>query len=446
MTCTSDAGISDAAARRWLRALELTRDISHQRTRILPLLLAEIARSRPEMPALLSHAECFTFKDLAQRANKYARWALAQGAAKGDVICLLMPNRPEYMAAWLGISSIGGIVALLNANLVGASLARCIDMAQPKHIIVTDELASQFESARPLCAQEPRVWIHSGHSSSDLALLIGRLSGEALASAQQRSPTIADPALLIYTSGTAGFPKAAYVSHERLMRWSLWFAGMMDVQPSDRLYDCLPMYHSVGGVVAPGAMLVRGASAVIAEKFSVQHFWDDIASWNCSLFQYIGELCRYLVHSPPHARERSHRLRLCCGNGLREDVWREFKRRYGIPQILEFYAATEGVLSLFNCEEKPGAIGRIPPFLHRRSNIALVQCEVETGELTRSPEGRCLPASSNEPGEAIVKVDTRPGSGARFEGYTDEASAQSKLARCVRSGRHLVPQRRSDAP
>ena len=101
------------------------------------------------------------------------------------------------------------------------------------------------------------------------------------------------------------------------------------------------MYHSIGGVVAIGAMLAGGGSVVLRERFSVNQFWDDVANCNCTLFQYIGELCRYLVKAPPHPRERANNLRLCCGNGLRSDAWAQFQSRFNIPHILEFYAATE---------------------------------------------------------------------------------------------------------
>ena len=82
------------------------------------------------------------------------------------------------------------------------------------------------------------------------------------------------------------------------------------------MYNCLPMYHTAGGVVATGALLLNGGSVVIREKFSAREFWDDIVRYECTLFQYIGELCRYLVNSPPSPNETRHRLRLACGNGL----------------------------------------------------------------------------------------------------------------------------------
>ena len=244
--------------------------------------------------------------------------------------------------------------------------------------------------------------------------------------------TIADRALTIYTSGTTGLPKAANVSHRRLLQWSFWFAGLMNTTPDDRMYDCLPMYHSIGGVVAIGALLVRGGSVVIREKFSASEFWDDISKWDCTLFQYIGELCRYLVNAPPHLRERAHRLRLCCGNGLRADIWQDFKARFDIPRILEFYAATEGNVSLYNVEGEVGAIGRVPPFLAHRFPLALVEFDAITGVPLRGADGHCIRCATNEPGEAIGRIKGRAGQpGGEFEGYTDAADTGRKILRDV---------------
>ena len=75
------------------------------------------------------------------------------------------------------------------------------------------------------------------------------------------------------------------------------------------------------GCVATGAVLLNGGSVVIREKFSAREFWDDVVRDDCTLFQYIGELCRYLVHSPPNPNETKHQLRMACGNGLRPDLW-----------------------------------------------------------------------------------------------------------------------------
>ncbi len=144
----------------WLRALELTAPIARNRDRILSTVIEERAAQLDDTPALLSNRECLTYRELAQRSNQYARWALDQGIAKGEVVGLLMTNRPEYMAIWLGITSVGGVVSLLNTNLAGPSLAHCINVASPDHLIVAAELAGQLTATLAQLSPAPTVWIH----------------------------------------------------------------------------------------------------------------------------------------------------------------------------------------------------------------------------------------------------------------------------------------------
>ena len=304
---------------------------------------------------------------LAGRMNRYARWALVDGLGPGVTVCLLMPNRPEYLAIWLGVTQVGGIVALLNTNLAGQPLAHCIRIASARHIIVAAELAGAYAirgpaSRRPAEALAARGGVlgrpRDSTSRSTITTAVHWPWRNAAMSA------IADRALMIYTSGTTGLPKAAHVSHHRIMMWSHWFAGLADIRSDDRMYDCLPMYHSVGGIVGDrrgaGQWRLGGRAGAIfrAPVLGRRRRWD------CTLFQYIGELCRYLVAAPPHPAERAHqsapRLRQrherpTCGRGSRSAS--------PSPRILEFYAATEGTFSLYNVEGKVGAIGTVPSFL-----------------------------------------------------------------------------------
>jgi len=418
----------------WQRALELTAPITDNPQRTFPTVIEELAERFGEAPALLSDRESLTYAGLAERSNVYARWALAQGLAKNDVVCLFMPNRPEYVALWLGITRVGGVVALLNTNLSGPALAHCINVVAPRHIVVAAELFDAFTTARPALAARATIWSH-GNGPGEFPRLdrdVERFVGGPLSQAERRPVTIDEPALLIYTSGTTGLPKAARVGHARLMQWSHWFAGLMDTRPTDRMYNCLPLYHSVGGVLATGAVLVGGGSVVIRDKFSARHFWPDVVRWECTLFQYIGELCRYLLHTESQPDETRHRLRMCCGNGLRSDVWNDFKDRFRIPRILEFYAATEGNVSLFNLEGKPGAIGRIPPFLAHRFTATLVRFDTGREEPVRNEQGFCVRCAPNEVGEAIGKIVGDPANVAgRFEGYTSVDATEQKVLRDV---------------
>ena len=424
------AEISRSPAKVWLRALEMTASISSHPNRIFSTVIDELADKYGQSRALLSDDECLTFRELAERSNQYARWALSQEIARGQTVCLLMPNRPEFLAVWIGITSVGGVVALLNTNLTRASLAHCIDEVEPKHIIIAGQLVGAFLSAQPQIASKIKIWLHGSGTleAPRIDFELHRYSGERLGEAERRLVTIKDPALNIYTSGTTGLPKAAKISHYRLMQWSHWFAGMMDTQSSDRMYNCLPMYHSVGGVVAIGAVLVNGGSVVLREKFSVKHFWGDVTGSGCTLFQYIGELCRYLLRAPSHPRESDHQIRLCCGLGLRLDIWNDFKNRFRIPQILEFYAATEGNVALYNVDGKPGAIGRIPAFLGHRQAVRLLKFDIEKGEPVRTEEGFCIQCGVNEVGEAVGKITSAPlDLGSNFEGYTSKEATDEKI-------------------
>ena len=281
-----------------LRTLKLTTPIAKNPTRVFPNVIDELAEKFKDSAALLSDRESFTYRELAERSNRYSRWALAHGLNKGEAVCLLMPNRPEYMAIWLGITRVGGVAALLNTNLSGASLAHCINIVEPRHIIVASELAATFASTRQHLATNAKVWLH-GEGASEFARIdpeIEKLSGERLAPGERRAVTIEDRALFIYTSGTTGLPKAANINHYRLMLASHGFAGAMNTTASDRIYVCLPLYHTTGGVCAVGAALVNGGSVAIRERFSA--WWGDGSGWPANKTTDPLHETGIIVHAP----------------------------------------------------------------------------------------------------------------------------------------------------
>jgi fatty-acyl-CoA synthase len=421
---------SRSALKAWVRALELTAPIERNESITFPVLIGALADRFGDAPALLSLDGKLTYRLLYATANRYARWGLRLGLRRGDVVCLLMQNCPDYMAIWLGLTRIGVVVSLLNTNLTGYSLAHAIKIVAPRHVIASAALAATLRGSREHFQPAPRCWIHGVEDADwpDIKSETTRESSDGLAASECAPPSLDDRALYIYTSGTTGLPKAAIVSHFKIMQWSHWFAGLMDTRPTDRMYNCLPLYHSVGGVVATGATLVGGGTVVLRERFSANGFWRDLVNERCTLFQYIGELCRYLVNAAAQPEEKLHQLRLCCGNGLRPEVWDEFKSRFRIPQILEYYAATEGSFSLFNCEERRGAIGRIPSFLAHRLPVALVRFNMATGAPLRLENGFCARCLPNEVGEAIGEVKNADGKqSGRFEGYADAGASDNKL-------------------
>src|SRR5262249_4122476 len=151
-------------------------------------------------------------------------------------------NRPEYAAIWLGLSRVGVVVALVNTNLAGPSLAHCINIVAPRHVIVESQLIDTLDSARPHLADDVSVWLHGACEQKlpRIDILIEHLSGARLTGCEARAVGIEDIALNIYTSGTTGLPKAANVSHHRVILWSKWFGGMMGTSSNDRMFNCLP--------------------------------------------------------------------------------------------------------------------------------------------------------------------------------------------------------------
>ena len=147
-----------SAAKSWAHALAATTGLGEGSLETLPNIIDEIAIQRPEATALISWTSCFTYKQITELSHRFARWTLAEGVRVGDVVCLSMRNRPEYLAIWLGITQVGGVVALLNPNLTGAALAHCVKLAAPKHIIIdANATITEWNSAAALVGS-PKIW------------------------------------------------------------------------------------------------------------------------------------------------------------------------------------------------------------------------------------------------------------------------------------------------
>jgi fatty-acyl-CoA synthase len=421
------------------RALARTRPIGKNPTRTFCDLADDLAARYGERVALISDRETFSYREWNGRANRYARWAKSQGLGKGDVVCLLMPNRPEYLVIWLGLARAGLITALLNTNVTGASLAHSVNVAAAKTLIVDASMMAQLASARGQLDPSLTILAHGAPEagSSDAAApridaIVADFSYAPLDSHERAALTVDDGALYVYTSGTTGLPKAARITHSRLLRMVHGFSATMNARDTDRMYQCLPMYHSTGGILAPGAVLSVGGSCVIRDRFSASEFWADIIRRECTMFVYVGELCRYLINAPPSPDDRAHRIRLCFGNGLRPDIFTTLQNRFGIRQIMEFYAASEGNVALFNLDSHPGAVGRVPVWAKHSFPFKIAAYDVENNVEKRDAAGRCIECAPGEVGEALGEILDDPAKPAsRFDGYADAAATKAKILRDV---------------
>jgi fatty-acyl-CoA synthase len=414
------------------RTLRRVGSISPQSSHLICDDLEDAVDSWRERRAITFEGRTLTYGELDAIANRYAHWAIEHGLRRGQCVALYMANGADYLAVWYGLSKVGVASALINNNLAGDQLAHCLNISGAGHAICDAEGAPLVEALRETLTRHVVVWTQ-GEARGDLRDL-----PKALKSCSALRPdrsaraglTAKETALYIYTSGTTGPPKAAKVTHVRAQLYMRGFAAATNAHENDRIYITLPLYHATGGLCATGAALLNGGSVVIRRKFSAHQFWPDVNDEGCTMFVYIGELCRYLLNQPEQPGEKTHHLRLAFGNGLRPELWDPIKTRFAVPDILEFYGSTEGNVSLFNFDGKTGAIGRIPPYMRSRFNVRLVRFDVETEAPVRGVNGLCQAASPGEVGECIGEIKATDAR-AEFSGYADKAASEKKILRDV---------------
>lgn len=366
-----------------------------------------------------------TYREFDERANSIAHWALAQGFQPGDAVALILENSPDYPAIWYGLSKVGVVAALINTNLEGEGLAHCIAIVDSKAIIASGVQASRAMAVAPSISNDLKVWDMDGEAGEDLAGALAVQPTTRPDKSIRAHITNADNVLFIYTSGTTGLPKAAKISHMRL-RGTARFANILaEVEAGDRVYNTLPLYHMTGGCMGTAGPLTHGATIILRRKLSVTGFWDDVADYDANKFVYIGELCRYLLNAPDHAKQRAHRLEVGFGNGLRGEVWGPLVERFGIGEMREFYGSTEGNVQFMNLDGTVGAIGRLPGWMENRIGVKIVKFDVVEEEPIRGADGFCQKAEADEPGEAIGRIGTS-GRDA-FQGYHDKRATEKKI-------------------
>jgi fatty-acyl-CoA synthase len=417
-----------------LRSLKKLGNIYKHPNQTYPDIIEHLARTKPNNIAIYFEDRAITYREFDEAANRYARWALAQGLGRGDVVALMMENRPEYLIAWLGILKAGAAAALINANLVKTPLAHSLNISMANHVIVGVELAEAYATAIDQLERPTQAWVTGGTVVGMEALdaALGLQSGDPLPADTRKDITINDEALYIYTSGTTGNPKAARLPHVRVLTMMAGFSAAANATEKDRMYCVLPLYHSAGGVCAVGTVLTVGGAVIIRRKFSAREFFTDCAKYKATMFQYIGELCRYLLNSEVNRKERKHKIRLAIGNGLRPEIWATFQKRFRVPRILEFYGATEGNVALLNYDGTVGAVGRIPGWAKKKFNVELVRYDTETETVARGADGLCIKCAPGEAGEALGKISTDPNTPTgRFDGYAKKEETEKKILRDV---------------
>ncbi|NNH69828.1 long-chain-acyl-CoA synthetase [Nocardia uniformis] len=368
------------------------------------------AEHYPERPFLKFEGRVYTWGEANAEVNRYAHVLAARGVERGDAVGVLMTNRPETLFTALATVKLGATVGLLNHNQRDNVLQHSFGLLNSVVEVIGEECREALDS---LAETPPN-------------LLWSQELQEAAGTADASNPPVCEEitarerAFLIFTSGTTGMPKASVMTH---LRWTKSMAGLgglgVRLRGDDTLYSCLPLYHNNALTVALGAVVTAGASLSLGRHFSASRFWDEAIASDATAFIYIGELCRYLLNQPAKPTDRAHRVRMAVGNGLRPEIWDEFRDRFGIKRIVEFYGASEGNVAFINAFGVDRTAGFTPlPF-------AIVEYDDEEGKARRGPDGRLRKVKPGGVGLLLAKVTDR----SPFDGYTDESATESKLLR-----------------
>ena len=393
-------------------------------------MLALRAGKRPDDLALAYLDERYSWADVDRRASIYQQVFADDGVGRGDVVALMMDNRPDYLFALLGLSKLAAVGALINTNLTGKALVHAITVAKAKKILAGSEHRAGIENvfgqleglnaALDFYVHQESDTVYDG--DTDAQVLNARLETTRPASDIDPSQRAGDVFCYIYTSGTTGLPKAAIIRNQRYLGAALTFGHLMHrCGPGDVIYVPLPLYHSNALMLGWGAALATGAGLALRRRFSVSEFWNDVRRYGATSFVYIGELCRYLLNSPESGDEQDHRLRVAVGNGLRPDIWTAFQERFRVPLVREFYGSTEGNAPALNLAGKPGMIGRLG------RGQAVVRCDPDSGEVLRNAAGFCERVGIGEIGLLVGRISAV----ASFDGYVDRSATDSKVAHDV---------------
>nr|XP_039331062.1 long-chain fatty acid transport protein 4 [Saimiri boliviensis boliviensis]XP_039331063.1 long-chain fatty acid transport protein 4 [Saimiri boliviensis boliviensis] len=404
--------------------------------RTVPILFASTVRRHPNKTALIFEGTDthWTFCQLDDYSSSVANFLQARGLASGDVAALFMENRNEFVGLWLGMAKLGVEAALINTNLRRDALLHCLTTSRARALVFGSEMASAICEIHASLDPSLSLFCSGSWEPSAVPPSTEHLD-PLLKDAPKHLPSrpdkgFTDKLFYIYTSGTTGLPKAAIVVHSRYYRMAALVYYGFRMRPDDIVYDCLPLYHSAGNIVGIGQCLLHGMTVVIRKKFSASRFWDDCVKYNCTIVQYIGELCRYLLNQPPREVENQHQVRMALGNGLRQSIWTNFSSRFHIPQVAEFYGATECNCSLGNFDSQVGACGfnsRILSFVYP---IRLVRVNEDTMELIRGPDGVCIPCQPGEPGQLVGRIIQKDPL-RRFDGYVNQGANNKKIAKDV---------------
>lgn len=380
------------------------------------------------------------FYDIVLRLSYFMR--SEYGVTAGEHIGLDSTNKPMFLFLLFATWNIGAIPALLNYNISGRPLVHSLKTANVSKVFIEPQASKPIMESEDLIKEAlPDINLNYLEESELMSLLKNPSAAKFLQRDDIRSPKLITdykPAMFIFTSGTTGLPKSAIMSWRKAVFACNLFSHVFHMDSHSVVFTAMPLFHSTAAMLGLCAVISQGGCLAMANKFSATNFWKQAYLTNATHVQYVGEICRYLLHAPPSKYDHMHSVKVAYGNGLRPDIWQKFRKRFNIETIGEFYAATEAPFATTCLQKGDFGVGAcksygsiINWFLSFQQ--VLVRMDPEDDSVVyRNAKGFCERPAIGEPGELLMKILFPKQPETSFQGYLgNKKETESKVLRNV---------------
>ena len=303
----------------------------------------------------------WSYAAIRREANRVAAGLQGLGVAHGDKVAVMMANRPEFLFVWFGLSKLGAVEVAINTAHRGYLLTYMLDQADCSTLVVEEqflpmllEVIGDLPKLQTLVVLGGEIPVGTGKTVTSYQALTSN-SGEF----KPVDVAWSDAALMLFTSGTTGPSKGAVMPQNYAIHMAELICGQASYGPQDCLYNALPLFHGNAKVLSTLPALLSGASMVLAERFSVSQFWDEVKRYACTEFNYIGGILAMLLKAEARPDDADNPLRILVGAGASPGVFEEFERRFAVT-LVEGYGMSEIGIPLMSTpsQRKPGSCGK----------------------------------------------------------------------------------------
>jgi crotonobetaine/carnitine-CoA ligase len=320
-----------------------------------------------------------TFGQFDAIANQVANAFIELGVQKGDRVCLILPNIPEFLFSSLGLSKIGGVAVPINTAYAEAEIEFIVDHSEAMGIVV---LAQHLDTSLRIQRRHPHVkWILVVGGEPDRWPPAVFPYCAAMSRMPKSLPGIDiqddDLACVIYTSGTTGTPKGVMHAHSSIVMTGEAFLLRAGVGRDDRIMAILPLFHINAQFYSTWGAIAAEAGLILIRRFSASLFWQQAVKYEATEFNFVGTIGEMLCARPEEEFRPGHSIRTAVGAGVSAHVYETLTRRFGIANVIDAYGLTEVPAVCQNPvagKIKPKSIGL--PAKHPRSDAPFTEMKV----------------------------------------------------------------------